>query len=71
MSRGVGSDGVGVTFGDESAVDGFEVCDAADELGALWPVYLGAELEAHALSQCVALGPQPFDLLPGEGEVGS
>ncbi len=68
---GVGFDGAGVAFGDELTVDGFEVGDACDQVGSVGGFDFGAELQAEALLQLVALGAQRLDLVAGDGQVGA
>jgi len=43
---GVGLDGAGIAFGDESTVERFEVGDACGEVGSVRCFDLGAELQA-------------------------
>jgi len=52
-------------------LDGFKVGDACGQVGSMGSFDFGAELQAEALLEFVALGAQRLDLIARDGDVGA
>ena len=71
MLRGVSFDGAGGAFGYQLAVDDLEVGDPRYQLGSIWTLDLGAQPKPQSLSERVALGAEPTDLLTSNRQISS